>query len=330
MTEPTKKHRVLSIGGATFDLFARTVMPFTHIDAGSKVPIDNVIEACGGGAANTSVGMKRLGCDAFFCGVIGSDQWGDKLLRNFDIEEVNTSAATIVEGETTSFSIIIAVAGGDRIIFTTPGTNRHLQDATFDRELAKTMDWMYLNRLHEKSFIIQDDIAALVSAKDGPKFTWNPGGRQIEDGAESLANRSLLAHTTLLLVNREEALAFSQQETLENAHRLFHSLGVGISCITDGSNGTTAFDGTQFYRCGTLSTASAIVDTTGAGDAFGSGMTWALLHGKDLPNCLRAGTINATSVIGAIGAETELLTDTEMDRRLTSVPLPVEVLSALP
>jgi sugar/nucleoside kinase (ribokinase family) len=325
--KPTSR-RTLSIGGATFDLFARTQSALSRIETGSKVPIKDIIESCGGGANNSSVGLSRLGCQAFFAGVLGSDQWGERLVQNFHTEGVELDAATVVEGETTSFSIIISMEAGDRIIFYSPGTNRHLQRSTFNLELASTMDWIFLNHLHENSIVIQDNIIAILGTANGPGFSWNPGGHQIKEGCESPLNRSLLSHTDLLFVNKEEALAFSHQDTIENAHRLFHFRGVNVSCITDGKHGVTAFDGKTLFKCAP-DPKGAIVDTTGAGDAFGVGMTWGMLEGKDLPNCLRAGTINATSVIGTIGAQTGLLTDTEMTRRLASLSLPVEELSAL-
>jgi sugar/nucleoside kinase (ribokinase family) len=67
------------------------------------------------------------------------------------------------------------------------------------------------------------------------------------------------------------------------------------------------------------------VDATGAGDAFGTGFTWAMLMSSALPIALQAGTINATSVLAKIGAQAGLLTHTEMQKRLKDSPLTVDV-----
>ncbi len=326
MPSPT---RTLSIGGATFDLFVHTECPLTAITPGCKVPVRDVTEACGGGASNTAVGLRRLGCDAAFSGIVGSDQWGEALLQNLRREGVYTDTLTQVEGETTSFSIIVNIQGGERIIFYTPGTNAHLHDTTFDRTYASSVDWIYLNHLNDASCMIEDDLIAVLAAPNGPRLTWNPGGNQIAHGIDRAENRALLAHTDLLLLNREEALAFSGQVTLGNAFRQLHALGPHIVAITDGANGATAFDGASYHFCPALPSRQ-IIDTTGAGDAFGTAMTYGLISGWDLPNCLRAGTINAASVLSHIGAERGLLTDTEMQRRLSSVHLDVEALPSLP
>lgn len=316
--------KTLSIGGATFDLFvsAGGLLRCDHdkcgliLPLGSKIRVEKVIETCGGGAANSSVGLRRLGCDAAFCGVVGSDQWGQILLETLKKEGVRTDTATVVEGETSSFSIILSSPEGERVILYAPGANVHLHDVTFDRDEAATADWIYLNRVQEEGMEIQNDIVALMEA--GPKhgLTWNPGGTQIDDGMTAAGNRELLSFTTLLLLNKEEALTFTKAGTAEEAMQKLIDAGTKIVCITDGKNGAFASDGKQLYQCPALPDAK-IVDTTGAGDAFGIGATWALLQGEDLPTALRAGTINATSVIGAIGAQAGLLTDTQMRQRLS-------------
>src|SRR3989338_5039834 len=97
--------KTLSIGGATYDLFVR--LPGTYgasdemfsLPLGAKIRVEDLLETCGGGASNTAVGLSRLGCEAAFEGVVGSDQWGEKLTENLRKERVNTDCVTVVEGE---------------------------------------------------------------------------------------------------------------------------------------------------------------------------------------------------------------------------------------
>ncbi len=328
---PTRRAKTLSIGGATYDLFVRTGTSVLHEDHGAKtltlplgqkIRVEQVIETCGGGAANTSVGLARLGCDAHFCGVLGSDQWGGRQLSNFGREGVDARSATVVEGETSSFSIILSAGSGERVILYDPGTNAHLHDATFDREAAAGMDWIYLNHIHERSCVIEDDIAAILSKHPETGLTWNPGGSQLKHGIREKTIKILLQKTRLFLCNREEAQQFTGEETTDKAIASLLRHGVRTVCISDGARGSTASDGKQTWHCPVISNA-VIVDTTGAGDAFGTGATWALTQGLDLPMMLRAGTINATGVIGAMGAQAGLLTDTDMRQQLQTISLHV-------
>lgn len=330
----TQKHTPtsLSIGGATYDLFltmdssAKRREEGIVLAAGGKLRVDRVIETCGGGACNTSIGLSRLGLKAGFCGVVGSDQWGEKLLTTMKKEGVSTASATVVENETSSFSIILSLPSGERTILYTPGVNEHLHDATFDVAAISKADVVYLNHLSDTSCMIEDDIISAIAKHPKVQLTWNPGGCQISAGIDAPDKKALLKITNLLLLNKEEALKFSGSENIEQALKILSATGVKNVCITDGKNGTLATDGTKTYHCPILPNVN-VVDTTGAGDAFGTGAAWALAQGESLPISLRAGTLNAASVVGAIGAQAGLLTEHQMRDRLKSHPLSVSEIS---
>lgn len=320
--------RTLSIGGATHDLFGRTLEPLTVIQVGAKIRLAQALERTGGGAANSSVGLARLGCQACFAGVVGDDHWGEELLRALQREGVNTDATLQVDGEMTSFSMIVNVQGGDRIILYTPGTNTHLSDATFDRTAMERTDWIYLTSLQESSMNIEDDIVSALADRETAGLTWNPGGSHILRGMQDAQIAALLRQTDILQMNREESLQFTGRSDVTAALRVLHDAGAHWVIITDGREGAMATDGISVFHCPTMPHVE-VVDTTGAGDAFGVGVTWARLQGGDLPNGLRAGTVNATSVVAAIGAQPGLLTDTEMRDRLNRLTLPVQVVCPL-
>jgi len=318
----------MSIGGATYDLFVRVKADTLckeekqrafALPLGEKVHIDRLIETCGGGASNTAVGLARLGCEALFEGVIGSDQWGEKLLKNLQREGVDPQYASIVEGEVSSFSLILSSEEGERVILYAPGANTHLHRSNFDLGIAGKMDWVYLNHIQESAHDIQEDILPILT-HEKPGLTWNPGGRQIAAGIDSDLNRRLLPCTDILLLNANEALSFTGSKTIEQAQERLLECRVKYICITDGRNGVSATDGERRYHCPCDATAT-VVDTTGAGDAFGTGVTWAILRGLPFPIGLKAGTLNAASVVGAFGAQEGLLTEISMQKRLVSSPL---------
>ncbi len=323
--------KTLSIGGATYDLFVRlpknTIGDCSETQSfalplGAKIRVENLIESCGGGANNTSVGLSRLGCSACFEGVVSSDQWGEALLKNLQKEGVDTACITVVENEVSSFSIILSGKEGERVILYEPGTNAHLHDVTFDKDVLQKMDWVYLNHIQEDSCVIQDDIVTMLSSAE-TGLTWNPGGCQIDMGLTPRNNYELLQNTDLILLNKEEATAFTKTANIESAIQTLLDAGVKNAAITDGKNGSVASDGKNIFSCPTVLD-TEVIDTTGAGDAFGTAMTWALLNGLSLPNALKAGSINAASVVGAIGSQTALLTDIEIRKRLEETDLIVE------
>lgn len=324
--------RTLSIGGATFDLFVRTdpsVIRGEHparaftLPLGEKMRIDDVTGTFGGGASNTAIGLARLGCTAGFCGPIGTDQWGEAIRCNLASEGVDLSQATFVEDEASSFSLILSAENGERTILTHKGIDRHLGDPTFALEAAQRSDALYITSVHDDSLEISDDIAALLLAVPDIHLTWNPGGSQIGAGMHEKNAKLLLPHVDLLLLNKEESLAFTHQTNVREALRILIDAGVHRIAVTDGAQGVIATDGVTQFHCPSLS--STVIDTTGAGDAFGTGATWALLQGKDLPDALITGTIHASSVVGRIGAQAGLLTETQIRQRLAQTDLTVSI-----
>lgn len=329
MQTTSHTYRTLSIGGATYDLFL--TLP-DHLESsngvclpcGGKVHIDHIVETVGGGACNTAVGLKRLGCNAAFCGVIGSDQWGERLLASLQREGVDITPATIVENETSSFSIILRLSNGERTILSAAGASEHLHDVTMDLRSATNADAIILNHLQESSCVILDNLCTLVEKETNITLVWNPGGCQLRRGMHEPTTVRLLRSTDLLILNREEAELFTGEKVLSQMMRSLHETGVRIACITDGAHGVWGSDGATILHCSTREDVS-IVDATGAGDAFTSGATWALLEESALPDLLIAGTLNAVSVLGAIGAHAGLLTRDALATRKTESPLAITI-----
>ncbi len=318
----------LSIGGATYDLFLEMQegIPVNKntiaLAVGGKLPVKRVVECTGGGACNTAIGLSRLGLKAGFCGIVGSDQWGEKLLTTLMNERVNVTPATIVAEETSSFSIILTLSSGERTILYAPGVNEHLHDVTFDTDAIGGVDVLYLNHLSETSCAIEDDLIEAVIDHPTIRLTWNPGGCQIAAGMDAPNKAAILKQTNILLLNNEEALAFTRATTIDDAFLRLERAGVKHICITDGKNGSIGSTQGKRYHCPILPDVN-VVETTGAGDAFGIGVTWALATGQSLQESLIAGTLNASSVVGQIGAQAGLLTAIQMQERLSHCPLRV-------
>ncbi len=76
----------------------------------------------GGAVANTGLAMKILGADVTLMGKIGKETFGDmvcNILRQYDAEE----GMLLSDRESTSYSVILAVPGIDRIFLHNPGAN---------------------------------------------------------------------------------------------------------------------------------------------------------------------------------------------------------------
>lgn len=76
----------------------------------------------GGSVANTGLGMKLLGADVELMGKVGNDAFGDMILtilRKYGADE----HMIIADDATTSYSVVLAIPGIDRIFLHHPGAN---------------------------------------------------------------------------------------------------------------------------------------------------------------------------------------------------------------
>ena len=78
----------------------------------------------GGAVANTGLAMKLLGADVTLMGKIGNDEFGDLILQILGRYGYDGSHDMIRSGETTtSYSVVLAIPGVDRIFLHSPGAN---------------------------------------------------------------------------------------------------------------------------------------------------------------------------------------------------------------
>ncbi len=82
---------------------------------------------------NTGLAMKVLGADVKLMGKVGTDDFGKLVLSQ--LKEYGVESGMIVaEGDETSYSVVISVAGIDRIILHDSGANNTftMEDIDFD------------------------------------------------------------------------------------------------------------------------------------------------------------------------------------------------------
>lgn len=89
---------------------------------GKLVHMNNTDVHTGGSVANTGLGMKILGADVKLMGKIGNDSFGQIVLNI--LEQYGASKGMIIsDNSSTSYSIVLAPPGVDRIFLHSPGAN---------------------------------------------------------------------------------------------------------------------------------------------------------------------------------------------------------------
>jgi sugar/nucleoside kinase (ribokinase family) len=144
------------------------------------------------------------------------------------------------------------------------------------------------------------------------KFCWNPGERQLILGYKKL--RPLLERTDVLLLNKDEATelvlssgvrAVASLKQIPSLLKKLHGFGPQLIAITDGAKGASVYNGHRIYSAPAVR--GKVVDTTGAGDAFGSGFVSGLRLFHDLGPALKLALRTAAAECSAMGTQNGLL-----------------------
>lgn len=311
------KLELLSIGDVSWDVFMspteseslcmlddkECLICFSY---GDKIPVKSIEYSLGGNAANNSVGTKRLGVNVGLVATLGGDSAGNQIVEKLEKEKVDMSFVVQQPTAATNYSTIVNY-GGERTIFTYHAPRSY----EFPVKLPAT-DWVYLTSMGESFQPFYNHFVDFMKVNSGVKLAFNPGSWQMRVGVDKI--KPVLEVTYVIYVNREEAEKLTAMEDSHNKEKdlvsKLLSLGPKICIVTDGGAGAFMYDGKEFLHSGVLPVDA--YERTGAGDAFGSGCIAALIKGKSFEEALLWGTVNSASVIGYIGSQKGLLTETEL------------------
>jgi len=331
---------VLTIGTATRDIFLtgkafRVLKDPEHLKKigfatgeaecfalGSKIEVEAPVFTIGGGAANAAVTFSRQGFKTAAFMKAGIDQEAEAIRETLKREKIAPLLARDKK-QGTAYSTILLTASGERTILVYRGASSDLraQDIPSQKLRAK---WAYLAPGATPFPLIEEIVRRLGEHKT--KIALNPSKHYLEGKGERL--RPLLKKLAVTIVNREEAsrLTGVSYENVRGIFKKFDELVPGIAVMTDGPRGAVVSDGRYLYRAGTFKE-RALVDRTGAGDAFGSGFVAGLIERNDITYALRLAAANATSVVEQIGAQPGILRQKEFrNKRWQYLNLDVEPL----
>lgn len=146
----------------------------------------------GGSVANTGLAMKLLGADVTLMGKIGNDEFGTVILgilKKYDAEK----GMIVSDHEQSSYSVVLAIPGIDRIFLHDPGANDTFSYDDLDFEAIREaalfhfgypplMKKMYENEgaeltrifqtIHEDGAAVSLDMAAVDASSDAGKADW--------------------------------------------------------------------------------------------------------------------------------------------------------------
>jgi len=340
---------VVTLGGATVDLFIRTPdsriisvkealfqQDYLAFEYGKKIYVEDVLYTMGGGGNNTAVAFARLGLSTAFIGAIGQDEEGRKILMALKSEGVRTDFISRVTDQNTGLSLIINSFDGDRTVFSFRGANDKLTAAMINWDQLSEASWLYLPSLSGEAHAILEEVIRFAGDKK-IKIACNPGAQQLSLGLDGLSH--VIKASDVFVLNKEEAELLTSMRAphrpidpalypvevmkgepwisdVREILRTIYAIGPRIVVITDGIKGAHAYDGISYYWMPVYPYAP--LDTLGAGDAFAASFVAGRIQGKPIEECLMMAAANGSSVVRKYGAQPGLCTAAEIVQIMTA------------
>ena len=334
---------VIAIGSATIDVFASTDKRYVRTNnyknkkieeycfpVGTKLLVKHLEFSTGGGGTNTSVAFSRLGLKTAYLGKLGNDNPAKVVIDELKNEKVDTSLVVVEKSNKstkdnkesknnpklkTGYSTIIDAEGEDRTIFAFKGANDDLSFNELNLKKIKQTRWIYLGSMMGKSFETAEKLAKFAK-KNKIGLAFNTSTYLAKKGLNYLKN--ILRHTTLFVLNKEEAELLTGKKDVNSQLKVLHNIGIMYVAITNGKNPAHACDGSKVYTV--YPRKVKIKETTGAGDAFAATFLAGIIKteneerntlnknkASNVKTALELALANSESVITHYGAKNLLL-----------------------
>ncbi len=236
----------------------------------------------GGGPFNAARAIARLGGAAAFLGYVSDDVFGRRILQALADDGVGLDLVRPASLPTTLALAEIGPDGGARYSFYTEGTT----GVALSREDAETPLPEAAGALHVGTLALTLEPSGtstellLARAPRSLLVFLDPNCRPgvIDDRAAYTLRIERVAARADIVKMSVEDLGFLYPGPAEDGARRLLGLGAPVVLITDGARGATIV--TDEASVHVPATPARVIDTVGAGDAFGAGfLTWWIGNG---------------------------------------------------
>ncbi len=307
---------IVTFGSATQDIYLRSkkFLPVLGknfstgegicLTLGSKVEMEDILFASGGGGTNTAATFANQGFKVAYCGTIGEDNFGNSIIDELKKNKIDTSLIKKTKSKPTNISIFLAYPGKDRTILVYRGASDVLEKKDIPWDRIKNAKWFYLAPFSGKLTAFTEDLVNFAK-KNKIKVALNPGYNQLTLPKPIL--QRILNKVDILILNKEEAslLTKTSYKKEKEVFQKIDEITKGIAIMTKGQDGVVVSDGEYLYRADSLKLKG--VDATGAGDSFGSGFVSGIIKKNDIVFAIQLAMANSGYNITKWGAKAGLL-----------------------
>lgn len=233
----------------------------------------------GGGPFNTARALARLGVPAAFLGRLSDDEYGRELASLLEADGVSLALATVGHDPTTVAVADVDEAGVAEYRFEVEGTSApNLTREMLPKRLPSEVEAIHVGTLGLVLEPMASTLIELVQRESqGRLVMLDPNIRQAMTPDRHRLNGVVARSTVVKGSDADLAWMFPDLSYQDAAERLL-AMGVELVVVTLGANG--AFAVTPDCQVRVDAVKVNVLDTIGAGDAFGAALL-AWLHDHD-------------------------------------------------
>lgn len=260
---------VLVIGGANVDFKARSL---AQPVMGSSNP-GQTTSAFGGVGRNIAENLARLGVQVSLITMLGRDASGERLKMHTQSAGVDLRLSFYSDTPTGTYTAVLNPDGNLLIA---------ISDMTIMQELSPDVLRQREQHIKAAPYLVLDANLRQDTLEYALKTARGKVILEPVSVSKSLFIKNVLGSAPVFAItpNLDELEALTGTRDLKNACRILHSLQVEHVVVTLGEEGVYVSGPKNKIQLRSMP--AHVQDVTGAGDAFISGMLYALTHNEDL------------------------------------------------
>ncbi|MHA1970043.1 MAG: ribokinase [Candidatus Hodarchaeales archaeon] len=297
------KKYVLVIGSSNIDL---NISSERFPTPGETVTGGIFYKSYGGKGANQAVAARRSGSNTVFVGKIGTDSFGDQMLKNLSNEGINIDYVIQDPKNASGVAVIFIDSSGQNMISVASGANKYLTTQEIDniKDLIQNATCILVQM--ELSMEVIEKIFNIATNWSSTKIL-NPAPFK-EIPTNLLEKIDIITPNENELMKLHSSLGFDEIEdlTMENMKQMMrdiHKSGIRIIITTLGKNGCLISDKTTNKQYHVPAIEVEAIDTVGAGDCFNGVLAGKLCLGESLHEAVKYANIAASIAVTRKGAQ---------------------------
>jgi len=256
--------------------------------------------ASGGSAANTVIAASQFGASSFYSCKVSDDENGDFYLQDLQLAGVDYNQDVARETGVTGKCLVMITPDAERSMNTFLGISESISSAELHMGAAANSEYVYLEgyqvtsdsgrqaTIELRQHAEANGVKTAMSLSDPAMVEFFRDGLQ-----EMIGNK-----VSLLFCNEQEAMGFTQTDTLEAAAAALQTHAHSFA-ITLGAKGALVFDGNEQTIIEPYKVTA--IDTNGAGDMFAGAFLYAITHGHSYAQAGKLASRASAQVVSQFG-----------------------------